>query len=226
MSKQSIKKYCCYWNFFCERWIYLVFPNPSLHSHFPLETVMFSTTDSDPPIQRSVATVTGGEGVHDAASCNLMHRPEAQHAKSGEFVYLCSLCEINIITYCITQIILIIYDMKYWCTYVWLICIFDFHTQSMCHLEMWITSLCPLVSEIYMVWISQTRTDLLLAQDQLWWEGEQNKRGGWGRVCHVICVNEPQDVTAHHAVRHWNIYTYWLIYSLKTYDTCFKCWFQ
>jgi len=69
---------------------------------------MFSTTDSDPPIQRPVAMVTGWEGVHDAASCNLMHRQEAQQAKSGELVYLCSLSEINSIIHGITQTFLTI----------------------------------------------------------------------------------------------------------------------
>ncbi|KAL1261552.1 hypothetical protein QQF64_006817 [Cirrhinus molitorella] len=40
----------------------MVFPHPSLHSRFPLETAMFSTTDSDPPIQMSVATTSADMG--------------------------------------------------------------------------------------------------------------------------------------------------------------------
>lgn len=172
-----------------------VFPKTSLHSRFPLQTA--AATDSDPPIQRPIAMVTGEEGVHDAASCNLMHRQEAQQAKSGGLVYLCSLCEINSIIHDITQIFIIIYDIKYWCR--WLICSLYLISFSIPNdLEMWISSLCPLVSFFwYKVWFSQT-----LIRNQLWWEGAQNKRAGWGRVCHVICVTKPQDVTTHHAVRH------------------------
>lgn len=132
--------------------------------------------------------------------------------------YICAVkCEINIIIHCITQIILIIYDSISILVYLW---------NTGAHMRDWyvylisihrvcVTLRCESLRSalwclIYMVWISQTSTDLLLTQAQLWWEGEQNKRGGWGRVCHVICVTEPQDVTAHHAVRHWNTYKHGL----------------